>query len=233
MNLLRRLDDGAYGEVEPVWAGGTAACVATGPSLTAGQIEVLRAARLRGDVVGVVVVNDAYLLVPWADVLYFCDAKGDRWLDWHRDRPAFQAFGGQKCMLDADRPYLRPEDDFYLLRNQGGDGLSPEPGALCTGGNTGHQAINLAALSGAKRILLLGYDGKKAADGREHFFGRHPNGTVVPFDMMRQKMKTIPPAAAAMGIEIINCTPGSAIDCFPGATLESVLPHPEPAALSA
>ena len=43
------------------------------------------------------------------------------------------------------------------------------------GGNSGFQAINLAFLWGATRIILLGFDCKAVA-GKDHWFGQHPQG---------------------------------------------------------
>ena len=61
--------------------------VASGPSLTQEQVDYCRGKAK------VIAVNDNYLMVPWADYLYFADRK---WLAWHKDNPEFKAFKGQK-----------------------------------------------------------------------------------------------------------------------------------------
>jgi hypothetical protein len=35
--------------------------------------------------------------------------------------------------------------------------------------------------------------------------------------------RTLPPDLEKAGVEVVNCTPGSALDCFPRAKLEEVL----------
>lgn len=224
--MLLKPTTGGYGEVTRAWAGGVAVCIATGPSLTATQVEQVRAARADGRVAGVIVVNDAYLIAPWADVLYYADAGVNDWLAWHRDRPEFKAFAGQQCMVDVDRPHLKPQDAPVLLRFAPGCGLSTDPGGICGGMNSGHQALNLAALSGAATVLLLGYDGKRGEDGRAHFFGQHPDGTEPPYKEVVANMRAIANDAQARGIRIVNCTPDSAIDCFERGKIGQALGAP-------
>lgn len=239
--LLKRLprpagDDGRndYCEVLPTWSGGVAVCIATGPSLTREQVEIVQRGRSRGAVTGVLAVNDAYLWAPFADVLYFADAgKGD-WLEWHRHRAEFKAFAGQKCMVDVDRPFLLPEDgDILLLQHLGGDGLSSKPTGICTGGNSGHMALNVVMHSAAPVIALLGFDGKDGPGKRTHFFGEHPNRTKPPYQVMLLNMKTLLEPARRLGIRIVNCTPGSAIDCFDRGDIASLLPDTAGALLPA
>ena len=55
--------------VPPIWRGATVVCLGGGPSLTAAD-----AAQCRGRA-RVIAINDAYRLVPWADLLYFCDYR--------------------------------------------------------------------------------------------------------------------------------------------------------------
>lgn len=78
---------------------------------------------------------------------------------------------------------------------------------------------------GAKRVILLGYD--MAAHGKKHFFGDHPSGLANPtehlFDAWRKNFETTLPDLARAGVEVINCTPGSALTCFPMKRLEEVL----------
>jgi hypothetical protein len=78
VTLIVQGADGRH-QVSRAWEGKTVVCIAGGPSLTKEQLELVRAARER-DAVRVIVINDAYLIAPWADVLYFADA---RWAKWH------------------------------------------------------------------------------------------------------------------------------------------------------
>lgn len=121
-----------------------------------------------------------------------------------------------------------------MLRNGGSDGLSEDPQALHTGCNSGYQAINLAVLAGAKRVPLIGYDCKVGDGGKMHWFGDHPVKTPASvFQEMRKKFRTAIEPLHAAGVEVLNCTPGSALDAFARAELESVLPDPSGAALPA
>jgi predicted peroxiredoxin len=43
------------------------------------------------------------------------------------------------------------------------------------------------------------------------------------FDEWIHKFKPIADDARAMGVEIVNCTPGSALTCFPTASIEEAL----------
>lgn len=168
----------------------------------------------------VIVVNDGYRLASWADICYFADA---RWWRWHKDKPDFQAFTGQKCSIfDTGNAVEDPE--VFLLRNGGTEGLSDKPTELRTGRTGGYQVINIAALAGARRILLLGYDGRRATDGRAHWFGDHPittdNGQI---EALAKNLRWLVQPLAERGISIINCSPGSAVDAFPKQALEAAL----------
>lgn len=206
--------------VAPAWAGETAVCVASGLSLTRAQAELTRGARDRdGCPVRVVAVNDAYLRAPWADVLYFADAK---WWRWHRDRPEFKAFAGEKCTILATGNAVE-DPAIHILAAGASEGLSLAPGALCTGSNSGHQALNLAALARPRRILLLGYDARREKGKPSHFFGEHPDRSETPYEVMRSRMRLIARDLAAAKIEVVNCSPGSALDCFPRGELDRLL----------
>jgi len=197
--------------------------------------------RLRG-----IAVNDAYRLAPWADLHYFADA---RWWKWHKDKPEYRAYAGDRVTIenvgddltDAQRAEFYQQLDaaeIWLLHNYGGESavLSTKRNGIATGQNSGYQAINIAMLAGAARILLLGFDMKPAADGRMHWFGDHPVKTHTSvFSVMVNNFNRLARRMPASGPEIINCTPGSALECFPRSSLEHelarLLPGPEPAAL--
>jgi hypothetical protein len=186
---------------------------ATGPSLTEAVAERCRGSR-------VLAVNDAYRRLPWAEVLYACDQE---WWNVHQGCPDFAGekwssheAGTNDKLATAERYGLR------LVQGRDGEGFSLDPSVIHYGSNGGFQALNLALLMGAKRVLLVGFD-MHATNGR-HFFGDHPEPlsnyvryeTLVPY--FRRAAALLP-----RGIEIVNCTPGSALDCFPAARLEDVV----------
>ncbi len=184
---------------------------APGPSLPAA------AGRLTGR--PVVAVNDAWRLVPSAAVLYACDAA---WWHHHKGVPEFQGerwstHGGPKHNNKLEAAAL-----YGLNLVQGMDshaGFSTDPAVIHYGSSSGFQAVNLAILMGARRIVLVGFDMHGT-----HFFGQHPkplrNNTSYGnfIRAFERAAKRLPP-----GVEIINCTPGSALGCFPKANLDDVL----------
>ena len=101
-------------------------------------------------------------------------------------------------------------------------GLSRDPTAVHSGGNSGYQAIGLAYHLGATRIILLGFD-MHHHSGKSHFFGDHPkefaNSNAKP-DRFVAAFRTIKPEE--YGIEILNCSRETALDAFPRHNLEDV-----------
>lgn len=169
----------------------------------------------------VVVVGDAYRLFPWADVLYACD---HRWWDAREGTD----FAGEKWIsTDGNRwPQVLSAAKKYRLRIIQGlkhPFFSRDPKFIHYGWNSGYQAINLALHFGATTLVLLGFDFQNT-NGKTHFFGDHarPLANTQKWDHMLDAMnvasKKLPP-----GVEIINCSPGSAIDCFPRRDLREVL----------
>jgi hypothetical protein len=114
----------------------------------------------------------------------------------------------------------------HVLRNAGQTGLSLDPQALATGQNGGYQAINFAVLAGARRIVLLGYDGRFGADGRGHWFGEHPQPYATrqqELEMYVKNFRGLPQPLADAGVEVLNASPGTAIDAFRKVTLDDAL----------
>ena len=147
-----------------VWPGATIVCLGSGPSLTPEDVNAVRGK------CPVIAVNSTYRLAPWADVLYACDRS---W--WTRERDGVAKYHGMKWSIDRTRSGLesstKVEDKgpgISVLRNTGESGLESSPLGLRTGRNSGYQAMNLAWHLGARRIILLGYDMRLAADGAKH-----------------------------------------------------------------
>jgi hypothetical protein len=177
--------------------------VATGPSLT-------NAAAKACNGWPTIAVNDAYRLLPEADVLY----SGDRhWWRYHGSVPSFRGerWAGDSVASMAD------ELGLNIVPVVDEPGFSFQPGVLHSGGNSGFQAVNLAIQFGATKIVLIGFDMHGG-----HFFGDHAfRGTGVrsPFE---QFIWCFEHAAAGLPehITVVNCTPGSALKCFRHSELD-------------
>ena len=214
-----------YWTAPELWPGATFAIFAGGPSLTPAQVDACRDRELGGSKVRTIAVNDGYRIAHWADVLYFCD---DKWWKWHNKKLA--DWGGLIVrMAGGHHDFGDPR--IKVMKNNDTAGLCEFRDGLNTGRNSGYQAINLAVHLGAKKILLLGYDmHAPLVNGRPkmHWFGDHPGGTSPSvFDAMLPWFETLVGPLAKRGIEVINCTPGSAIKCFPRGAIESVLMEPQ------
>ena len=157
--------------------------------------------------------------MPFADVLYFADKK---WWDWHKDRDEFKAFKGEKATVFVTG-HLVDDPEVAMLRVAGVPGMSADPAAICTGSNSGHQVINIAALAGGEPIILVGYDAKQGENRKAHFFGSHPDKTEAPYANMIHELKGAMPFFKEHGIEVLNATPGSALKMFPAVELEDAL----------
>lgn len=107
---------------------------------------------------------------------------------------------------------------------KGGPGISLQPGLIHTGGNSGFQALNLAVLLGAKTLILLGYD-MQLQSGKRHFFGNHPGkmNKNSNYQAFMNHFCEAAPQLKRLGVQVINCTPGSALECFEKRSLGDVL----------
>jgi hypothetical protein len=214
--LLRRPDGwpiDRFAVTTHAWAGQVVVCIGGGPS--AGVADLVRIAGRAH----CIAINNSYLLAPFADVVYFADKQ---WWDWHHARKEFMSHPGQKATIE-NTGMLIPDFDVFMLHNDGNEGLSERPNALNTGSNGGYQAVNLAWHSRPKKILLVGYD-MRYPGGKSHWHGGHP--TKMPeshYTMYARKFDTMLPQLKRSGVEVINCSPGSAIKCFPVSTLEAEL----------
>lgn len=232
--ILRKLNSSRFSEVLPLWIGTTVVVIGGGPSLTVEQVEHVRVAHFNGRV-HCIAVNDAYLLAPWADVQYAADAAWHRWHSDGVERPGLTAsevrdrwhgFKGQKCSIENAYGDTVDYEDVHMLRNKNypyhGWGISQDPKALVTGRNSGFQALNLATLSGSRRVLLLGFDGKEGE--KSHWFGQHPKSTPVSaYEQYRQAMSLAERELQDIGAEVLNCSPDSAINTFRKVNLEEAL----------
>lgn len=185
--------------------------IASGPSLTAEDVNAIRNQQT-------IAINDNYLLAPWADVLYACDAC---WWDWHADRQELKSFKGRKITQDKE---AAEKYGLEYIESRDADGLSRDPAYIHKGSNSGIQAINLASHLGARRIVLLGYD-MQGTCGKTHWHGKHPCEVddYAPWHKWLWRYQLVADDAERMGLQVINCSRETALTCFPRKRLYSLL----------
>lgn len=211
-----------YWQVPELWPGSTVVLLGGGPSMTRDQVDYCRGRA------HVIAINNAYRVAPWADMLYFCEEKF--WL-WNRARPEFKEFRGVKVALEtancfAFEPLVHrlknykwaPGLELDAAGNQVADGLRH-------GWSSGYAAIGLAMLLGARRIVLLGYDMKAAADGSCHWHKDYPlvDGPGVYAEKMLGMFPSLIEPLRDRGVTVINATSDTALRCFPRFDLHAAL----------
>lgn len=205
--------------VPRLWPGATIVCLACGPSLTAADAKLVRAAREAGRV-RVIAINAAVRLAPWADVRYAYHA-----IDWCRPEDAgiLASFEGLRFAVEP----AAAEFGATILHATGTEGLElTEPGAIRHGHNSGFAAVNLAVLLGAARVVLVGYDMQRAGGdprGALHFYPCAGTVGRGEFATWLRIFQTLPPALEAVGVTVVNASRVTALEVFPRVELEAAL----------
>ena len=160
-----------------------------------------------------IAINAAGYSVPWADVLFFTD-----WRFYEAHRRLVDGFSG--ITVTDDRNTEASVD--VLVQHTGSDDLDTEWPGIRHGDNSGYAAINLAWHFGARRLALLGYDMCSSADGRMNFHGHYArHGNPAKVKSWVPHFERLDPDR--YGLEIVNCSPESALTCFPKRSVDEVL----------
>lgn len=187
----------------PDWRGSTVVCIASGPSLTAEDCELVRASGHT-----TIVTNTTFRACPWAHGLYAFDSKWWR-LYIEEIRSTFagilftQSLSARKGVICvAAEPRFR---NF---------------------GNSGACAISLAIVAGATRVVMLGYD-CGLTGGRSHHHGDHPTelnncGSIGRWPIQFARLARYAQSRRAV---VLNASRETALTCFPRVALEQALSH--------
>lgn len=174
-------------------------CIASGPSLTAQDCELVRQSGAK-----VIAVNNSWKMVPFCDYLYAGDSKW--WRAYHREIniPAEK----WTCSRIAS-------DKFGAKLHLAGGGY-----------NSGMRAIQFAVIKGFKTIGLLGYD--CSLKNGIHWHGLHEskflkNPSEVKVHRWHQQFARAAEKASAAGSKVLNCSRYTELQCFEKVSLEDVL----------
>ena len=191
--------------------------IGTGASLTPEQIATAKRRKT-------IACNRAYTFN--ADVMHACNWQF--WDVYHDDAARY------RCVKWTTRPESAEKyPDVNYIAEKWEPGLSTDPSYVCAHHGTGPQAVNLALHYGAKKIILIGWDmifrGKvdrrtytaprryfdEDSITRNHWPNTDPDGSLGG---LIREMETIKPAD--YGVDIVNCSPGSAMKCFRMSEIE-------------
>ena len=197
----------------------TCVIIASGPSLRQQDVNLIAKHK---DQITTVVINDAYRLAPWADVLFSSDAA---WISHHGGNIAHLKF--EKITLEsepgskADRQARRY--GFKAIPFKWGSGLNLGSNAVHAGHCSGFAAFNHAVNQGFDPICLIGFDCMAEDNARLHFFGNHPkplrNG--LPFKKIVAEFEKAATQIEARGEPaVFNFTRKTALTCFDQMDLE-------------
>lgn len=179
------------------------------------------AATLRPGAIRVIAINRSHELVPWAEVLYAADSGF-----WRAYSNARKFDGWRFC---ADEYVRLLDSGIYpvtIARKPDKTRLSEmirQPvGTVGYGGNSGFQAVNLAAQFGASKILLcLDYSGS-------HWHPDHSralrNPTAAELKVWATHLDRQAKTFKSWGIEVFNVARHSILKAYPYA--ESSLFNP-------
>lgn len=217
-----------------MWKGARAFVLGGGPSINKLDLEKLRQCR-EHDVnqYRTIAVNTAGKVAPWADILYFSDKAFSEW-EWNQE--LIEDFPG--LVVTTEHKYENHPRVKYLGHAKRGTQkwlLNNNPGLLARGTNSGFAACMLARELGARPIILLGFDMRpvwvknpehKNGEEKLHNFHKEHGRKVADNRYETQFMRPFADVAEALkeeGTEIINATPGSAMDIFPIANPEEYM----------
>jgi hypothetical protein len=158
-------------------------------------------------------------LAPFADAVYGCDGP------WWRSVRGLPEFRGLKMCWDEAacnefglrRVRIDPRHDRMVF---------DQVGAVGAGGNSGFQAVNLAAQFGANRILLIGFD--MHGRGGEHWYGRNNwmmanNPDETNYRRWRAAFAGTASDLANRGIDVVNASPFSELSGYRRAGIAETL----------
>ena len=213
--------------IKPIYQGETAIICATGPSITPDVVRLAHKAKKEGKA-RLFGMNRAFSVFD-LDLLHGCNTAF-----WEHYWPEVKD-------LPCDKWTTRPELEGKLpglnyIEERWEDCLSTDSSYITAHHGSSAQTMGLALHYGITRMLLVGFDmrfGGKINDRSytepRHFFGeddltkKHwprtdPNGDLGG---LLREFETINPER--LGVDIINCTPNSAMKCFPMMEVEDAL----------
>lgn len=212
----------------------TAVILATGPSLTK---EVLETA-LKGQEQGlwsVYGMNRTWRDFPTLDGFLACNPEFFD-VEWERGLKDIKAPKWTWCKKTSAKYGIN------FINGKWQEGFSKDPNVIHYGHSSGFQLPQIAYHAGFRKLLLCGYDMKFASDydgknkrigsSPRHYFGEYEDKSLNHWPSVKvrdgvhieliEHFSKVPKLNPE--VEIINCSLGSAMKCFPMANITDFLP---------
>lgn len=203
--------------VPPLFEGGTVVILGDGPSITQEDVDFVRGKA------HVLAINYTLRLAPWADIFYYYHEESFK--EMVGDINVEQLFNEGMLVYSTNPASLAAKRPWPFVPFSGVEGLEKDARkGLRHGSNSGHAALNLCYQLGFKKIILLGFDCGEWS-GYFHWWKPKRDPTKKSYDFLdwKRKYAIIAPLLAAEGVEVINCSRKSDLDCFRRAALGEVL----------
>lgn len=191
----------------------TIICVGSGPSLVKADV---KACENKG--LSLMVVNSAFQFATAPTYHYAGDTK------WWQRNYAYTQHSSRKFSIQCNARDKGHPDVEQMQRGEA-ECFGMQWPKLCTGYNSGFQAINLTYSLGYTRIILIGFDMKFGVNGEKHCHPDHPDHNPLDTTVGKwiRAFNRTAPIMEKLGLKVINVTRDTDLDCFPKTSLEELL----------
>lgn len=208
-------------KVSPDWQGLTAVVMGNGPSMFE-QLKTVPSPRELPNV-RFLVANGGYKLFPEAHSLMCSDRH------WLKANPDLSGFKGKEIIVTRPEAIQIKDPRMVHIRRRyiehvSGD-IFANPNFLVEGHTSTATNISLAVLRGVKRIILLGIDLTPGPDMRRRTYDDSKDtaeNAKRRYDKQVRHLTAQAKWVEKHGVEVLNCSPRSALDCYPYATWEAL-----------
>lgn len=176
----------------------------------------------------VIGVNIAFMIGDWIDIVFFGDSGFFlRYQEQLANYPGLRVTCTGQKSADVSWVKCLGKDTEHVR------GISKVPSKVSWNKNSGAAAISIAAHTGAKRIILLGFDMDLSESKYQHWHDVYQRGRRVSNSDLRKVttdfgrhlkgFEQIAFDAKLLGIEILNASPTSKIKTFRKVTVTELL----------
>ena len=233
-----------FDSIPRAYEGQTVFVLGGGPSIRTTNLKLIKDRPVLG-------CNDAWRLGDWVDWMVFADRRWffwereglQTWQELERWQNRENVIGLVPQLLNLTEEEVECGEEYHrytvmvkrrktpkwpwlkvVRRDEARFGLSVEQDTVCWNRGCGGAAINVAYLLGAKQVVLLGFD-MQMVKGEHNWHNHHQKEErpQIYQNSMRPFMKCFSDALKVTSLQVVNATPGSALDVFPVMPLEEVL----------